>query len=1029
MEYLLKEFNLKFFFKFLFVFLGYYVLARTGLLLSTINDNISPIWPASGLAIGALILGGPKYVVAVAMGAFTANLHTGAPLWVVGFISFGNAFEAYLAGFIFKKIGPLSEKFVFHSESFRLITSCFISCLPAALIGVSSLYVAQVIPGSALTNSILTWWSGDLVGALILLPIILETAKNKKIEWKLKLDIPIFTVMLFVFLSFYLLVINTNKVYLFLILPALLAMTFNNSLKVSLYGVLAFSIFSILGVLTKHGPHQGALALQNLISMQLFLAGVIISNLLIHGHKKKVSLDSLVLYFMVGWIISTGVFYALSKWEKHQERDLFEEHVHKAILNLQTHSIVYENALRAGAGLFLASDKVDSEEWRIFASTLKLEERFEGINGIGYIQEVEKTKVEKQKFLEDEKKYNPDLNLEIKIVPGGDQFNRIHYLIKYIEPLYKNVQALGLDVGSEINRRVGAEIAKSSGKYTFTGPIVLVQDNEKGPGFLAFYPVFKQKKSEDEFIGWIYAPFIMKKFFGKGFGDSLNLVDVIVSDVTQRQDSAILFSSNSQFSPSKSEMNFEINLGGRIYMTQWRRGDLLLRSVNTYPELLAFLSLLLVMFFAGSIANHQYLTDQANILAIDKNRKLRITLLVNEILNSELSIEKKIHSIIMSIRKEFNFSIAGYWKWNEENEYLQFQTYDLKDNIDLNCKFLVDSERIIFKLGEGLPGRSIKENKCIVMTNELCDCELNFRSQSALLIGLKNGYAFPIVFDNEKFGVMEFYTMSDFYMDEELVDTLCNISFKIASSMNFSKIKRENDLHQLKLLESSKMSALGEMSAGVAHEINNPLTIIRGKASVMSSRILKSEFDSEYFLKSIETVITAVDRISKIIKSLQKFSRNASQDPFRLCSVQQIFDDTVELVKDRFQTNKIKFDYPTGLNTQIECHEGEIVQTLLNLLNNSFDAIFNSNSPWIKLGFKDCGDMIEITVTDSGLGLSEEIQEKIMQPFFTTKEIGKGTGLGMSVSQGIARSHNGDLIYNRQSANTEFILTLPKRHS
>jgi len=362
MEYLLKEFNLKFFFKFLFVFLGYYVLARTGLLLSTINDNISPIWPASGLAIGALILGGPKYVVAVAMGAFTANLHTGAPLWVVGFISFGNAFEAYLASFIFKKIGPLSEKFVFHSESFRLITSCFISCLPAALIGVSSLYVAQVIPSSALTNSILTWWSGDLVGALILLPIILETAKNKKIEWKLKLDIPIFTVMLFVFLSFYLLVINTNKVYLFLILPALLAMTFNNSLKVSLYGVLAFSIFSILGVLTKHGPHQGALALQNLISMQLFLAGVIISNLLIHGHKKKVSLDSLVLYFMVGWIISTGVFYALSKWEKHQERDLFEEHVHKAILNLQTHSIVYENALRAGAGLFLASDKVDSEE-------------------------------------------------------------------------------------------------------------------------------------------------------------------------------------------------------------------------------------------------------------------------------------------------------------------------------------------------------------------------------------------------------------------------------------------------------------------------------------------------------------------------------------------------------------------------------------------------------------------------------------------------------------------------------------------
>ncbi|HET6283919.1 MAG TPA: ATP-binding protein, partial [Polyangia bacterium] len=110
----------------------------------------------------------------------------------------------------------------------------------------------------------------------------------------------------------------------------------------------------------------------------------------------------------------------------------------------------------------------------------------------------------------------------------------------------------------------------------------------------------------------------------------------------------------------------------------------------------------------------------------------------------------------------------------------------------------------------------------------------------------------------------------------------------------------------------------------------------------------------------------------------------------------------------------------------VHCRSIQISQILLNLLSNAHDAVEKSAAPWVRISVDAEGAQVRIAVIDSGPGVSPALEPRIMEPFFTTKEVGKGTGLGLSVSKGIAESHGGRLSYDRSSAHTRFVLTLPR---
>lgn len=241
-----------------------------------------------------------------------------------------------------------------------------------------------------------------------------------------------------------------------------------------------------------------------------------------------------------------------------------------------------------------------------------------------------------------------------------------------------------------------------------------------------------------------------------------------------------------------------------------------------------------------------------------------------------------------------------------------------------------------------------------------------------------------------------------------------------------------NFLHSLELLEdqrkhaiqSAKLTSLGEMASGIAHEINNPLTIISAIATTMRRPLGKNEADDK-LNSAIERILTTVDRIAKIIKGLRLFAKDSSNEPFVVTSIQQIIDTTLDLCYERLRINKIELQILPFNDQKIRCREEQIVQVLMNLLNNSVDALEHCSDKWIKIKITNFDNKTSIAVADSGKKIPEEVISKIMQPFFTTKEIGKGTGLGLSVSKGIIESHNGNFYLETKATHTTFIIELP----
>lgn len=243
------------------------------------------------------------------------------------------------------------------------------------------------------------------------------------------------------------------------------------------------------------------------------------------------------------------------------------------------------------------------------------------------------------------------------------------------------------------------------------------------------------------------------------------------------------------------------------------------------------------------------------------------------------------------------------------------------------------------------------------------------------------------------------------------------------------KVQEKTDLvlEQMQKLEyASKMSALGEMAGGVAHEINNPLAVIRLKSEILSKALKNGQLDVERLQSHALKITETSDRIAKIIEGLRFFARDGRNDALEATRLHSVVENTLSLCREHFKNHDVQILIdPLPANLMIACRSVEISQVLLNLLSNAFDAVAGLPEKWIRITVQEGKSHVQIRVIDSGKGVPVELQSKIMQPFFTTKAVGKGTGLGLSISAGIARNHQGTIHLDATSANTCFVLQLP----
>lgn len=231
----------------------------------------------------------------------------------------------------------------------------------------------------------------------------------------------------------------------------------------------------------------------------------------------------------------------------------------------------------------------------------------------------------------------------------------------------------------------------------------------------------------------------------------------------------------------------------------------------------------------------------------------------------------------------------------------------------------------------------------------------------------------------------------------------------------------------MRLASINNYVAIGEMAGGVAHEINNPLAIIKGKLDVIESSI-RNEIPSDHkIFEHLKSVDKAVQRVVVVVNSLKRISEYKIDSKLIELNLEEVIKDAIALCLEKITSRDVKFSMNLQGNIQVKGRRAELVQVVLTLLYNAYDVASELDEKWIKLDVTQDnseGDIV-ISVTDSGLGIPKEIQKKIMNPFFTTKPIGKGLGLGLSVARKIIEEYNGALYIDASSIHTKFTVRLP----
>jgi hypothetical protein len=266
---------------------------------------------------------------------------------------------------------------------------------------------------------------------------------------------------------------------------------------------------------------------------------------------------------------------------------------------------------------------------------------------------------------------------------------------------------------------------------------------------------------------------------------------------------------------------------------------------------------------------------------------------------------------------------------------------------------------------------------------------------------------------------------------------------------------------QTQLVNAEKMASVGQLTAGIAHEINNPINFVSAAMKPLRRNIgyflevldkyentslqppvknffteveaIKKKYDIDYCKEEIAIILQGIEdgasRTTEIVKGLRNFSR-LDEAEIKLANINTGLDSTIILLQGNIN-GRIKINKDYGDIPEVECYAGKLNQVFMNILTNGIQAVkakgLTSGEGCITIQTRHTEKDLVILFADNGVGMTEEVKNKIFDPFFTTKEVGEGTGLGMSIVYSIIQMHEGTIIVDSEvGVGTQITLTIPK---
>lgn len=731
----------------------------------------------------------------------------------------------------------------------------------------------------------------------------------------------------------------------------------------------------------------------------------------------KVSANKGWLYILVfGVAVSIFAFLITQKIEQSRLQRVFNEHAKNRLAALQIDMIRQQEIVNSIASLFSSSSSVTRSQFKIFVQDALT--RRPNIQALGWNPLI--THSQKQDYI-DRARLDGFNNFQFKNLPEAENSIALDesddaVVAYFIEPYLGNEKALGFNIASHRGRLEAIHKARDTGLAIISEPIELVQKAGQGYGFLLFKAVYRDgiipvelADKREQFIGVATGVFNFKEWMPASLRDISPIgMDIWIFDQTDGMNETVLhfYSSRTRDETYKPTLQ-DIHIARKSLhweesvQLMGRRWSYLFSAAPKYLEVhrpwLAWTMMTIGLLISMLLSFYLFSRAQ-NIFHLAQSRRQ----LLREI------AERKKHEADLKAQFDFTNTVLN-------------GTSNLIVVLDLNGCFKRFNRAA--EIITGYSATEVLDNpiwESVIRSEDINQVKKEFHDLRSGLAEVATRYESEWESKEGKIITLQ-WNATSLQNEEDKSIYIVAMGYDITE---INKNKKEQQRLEKELHQAQKMDSLGKLTGGIAHDFNNLLGIINGYSSLVIDKLEnKGERKLVGYLKHI---IEAGERAAKLVSQMLSFSRSLPVDDLPIDFESLVVED-IKMIRATLPSSiKIKTEIESGL-PYVKLSAIHLHQIIMNLAINARDAMQGVGTLTIKVGWiKNLdtvspishkavkGDWIQLSISDTGSGVQPEIIHAIFNPFFTTKEVGKGTGMGLSVVYGIMERCSGHLLLSSE---------------